>query len=48
MNFTDENGICLQLDQHNFTASVIESPILIEDIIIPRKITYQSNDYIIT
>lgn len=43
-----ENGLIIELNNNNFTAKVVNSPNTEEDIIIPRSINYQSQEYIIT
>lgn len=48
MIITEENGISYELNQENHTAKTIKSYISKDDLLIPRSIQYQSQEFIIT
>ena len=46
--FQQPSGLRFKLDQNNFTAKIIESSEVINDVFIPRSIKYNSQEYLIT
>ena len=48
MFFTDQNGLTYQLDKSNFTCKIVYSPNVKDDIIVPRSITHNSEEFVIT